>query len=127
MEHLETLKSDMANDKLPAWFMQTIQSAEVTTLVKGEAQRTGATTYHMPVQIPNTLSKVEDRAMLGHVQAEYIRKMMPQQLGVGVKFSAELIVMGLRMIINMKKDFILIVRFRKDYLKHHLSLPVLKL
>jgi hypothetical protein len=34
--------------------------------------------------------------------------MMPQQLGVGVKFDEELLVMGLRMIINMKNDFILI-------------------
>ena len=34
--------------------------------------------------------------------------MMPQQLRVGVKFAAELLVMGLRMIINMNKDFILI-------------------
>ena len=33
---------------------------------------------------------------------------MPRQLGVEVKFVAELLVMGLRMIINMKKDFILI-------------------
>ena len=67
MEHLETLTSDMANDKLPAWFMQAIQSAEVIALVKGEAHRTRATDDHMPVQIPNTLNKVEDRAMLEHV------------------------------------------------------------
>ena len=33
---------------------------------------------------------------------------MPQQLGVGVNFAAELLVMGLGMIINMNKDFILI-------------------
>ena len=40
VEHLETLISDMANDKLPAWFMQAIQSAENISLLKGEAQRT---------------------------------------------------------------------------------------
>jgi hypothetical protein len=39
VEHLETLIIDMANDKLPAWFMQTTQSAEVIALVKWEAQR----------------------------------------------------------------------------------------
>ena len=47
-------------------------------------------------------------AMLEHVQAEYIKEMMPRQLGVGVKFAAELLVMGLMMIFNMKKDFIII-------------------
>ena len=77
MEHLETLISDMASDKLPAWFMQAIQSAEVIALVKGEAQREGATADHRPVQIPNTLSKVEDREMLEQVLAEYIRETMP--------------------------------------------------
>ena len=60
--------SDMANDKLPAWYMQAIQSAEVIALVKGETRREGATTDHMPDQIPNTLSKVEDMVMLEQVQ-----------------------------------------------------------
>ena len=77
-------------------------------MVKGEAQRTRTTVEHMLVQISNTLSKVGNKAMLGHIQADYIREMMPQQLGVGVKFAAELLVMGLMMIIDTKKDFILI-------------------
>jgi hypothetical protein len=34
--------------------------------------------------------------------------MMPKQLGVGVKFVAELLMMGLRMVLNMNKDFILV-------------------
>jgi hypothetical protein len=63
----------------------------------------------MPNQIPNTLSKVEDMAMLEHVHAEYIKEMMPRKLGVGAKFDVELLVMGLEMIIGMKKDFILII------------------
>jgi hypothetical protein len=33
-------------------------------LVKGEAQRTRAATYHRPAQIPNTISKVRDKVML---------------------------------------------------------------
>ena len=77
-------------------------------MVKGEAQRTGSTTDHRPVQFPNTICKIGDKAMLEQYQADYIRELMPQQLGVGVKFAAELLVMGLRMIINMKKVFILI-------------------
>ena len=64
MEHLETLISEMANDKLPAWFTQATWSAEVIALVEGEAQRIGAATYHILVQIPNTISKVGDKAML---------------------------------------------------------------
>ncbi len=46
--------------------------------------------------------------MLQHFQADYIKEMMPHQLGVGVKFAAELLVMGLRMIIHMNMDVIII-------------------
>ena len=73
VEHLETLISDMASDKLLAWSMQASQSTEVIALVKGEAQRTGATTDHKPVQIPNTISKVGDKAMLEQYRADYIK------------------------------------------------------
>ncbi len=41
-----------------------------------------------PVQIPNTLAKMGDKAMLEQCQAEYVKQMMPQQVGVGVKFAA---------------------------------------
>ena len=34
VEHLETLINDMANDKLPAWFMKATQAAEVIAIVK---------------------------------------------------------------------------------------------
>ena len=64
VDHLEILISDMANDKLPSWLMQATQSSEVIALVKGEAQRTRAATYHRPAQIPNTISKVRDKVML---------------------------------------------------------------
>jgi len=58
--------------------MQATESAEVIALVKGEVQRARATTDHKPVQIPNTLSKIGDKAMLEQYQADYIREMMPQ-------------------------------------------------
>ncbi len=88
--------------------MQVTRSSQVIALVKGEAHRIGTTTDHSPIQIPNTLSQLGDRAMLEQVIVDYIREMMPQQLGVGIKFTAELLAMGLRMIINMKRVFILI-------------------
>jgi hypothetical protein len=34
--------------------------------------------------------------------------MMPQHLGVGVKFAAELLVMGLRMTLHKRPDFIIV-------------------
>ena len=37
-----------------------------------------------------------------------IREMMSQQLGVGVKFAAELLVMGLRMTLHTRSDFIFV-------------------
>ena len=39
----------------------------------------------------------------------YIKEMMPQQLGVGVKFAAELLmVMGLRMTLHKRPEFIIV-------------------
>ncbi len=57
---------------------------------------------HRPVQIPNTLSKVGDKAMLIQCQAEYVKEMMPHEVGVGVKFAAELLAMGLRMTLKLQ-------------------------
>ena len=64
MEHLELLISDMANDKLPVWFMRATQAAEVIAIVKREAERAGAKADHRPVQVSNTISKLEDKAAL---------------------------------------------------------------
>ena len=93
MEHLELLISDMANDKLPAWFMRAHHDAEVIAIVKREAVEQGRTTDHMTVQMPNTISKLEYKAMLAPYHEVYIKEMMPQHLGVGVKFATELLVM----------------------------------
>jgi hypothetical protein len=108
IEHLESLLSDMANDKMPGWFMRAVQSAELMALVKVEQKKADKVADHMPVQIPNTLAKVGDKAMLDQCQAEYVKQMMPQQVGVGVKFAAELLAMGLRMTMKMHRGFIII-------------------
>ncbi len=63
---------------------------------------------HKPVQIPNTLAKVGDKAMLEQCQAEYVKQIKPQQVGVGVKFAAELLAMGLRMTMKLHRRFIII-------------------
>jgi hypothetical protein len=39
----------MANDKMPALFMQAIQAAEFMALVKAEATREGGVAEHIPV------------------------------------------------------------------------------
>ncbi len=93
---------------LPAWFMQTIQAAELMALVKAEAAREGEIADHRPVQILNTLAKVGDKAVLEQCQAEYVREMMPQQVGLGVEFAAELLAMGLKMVLHLRGGFILI-------------------
>lgn len=95
----------MAIDKLPTWFMQTILAAELMTLVKAEAKLTGD---HRPIQVPNTLAKAGDKAVLEQCQVDYLREMMPHQVGVGVKFAAELLAMGLRMVMYLRGGFILI-------------------
>ena len=47
--NLETLISDMVNDKLPAWFMRSTQAAEVIAIMKREVERAGAKADHIPV------------------------------------------------------------------------------
>jgi hypothetical protein len=106
--HLEELLTNMANDKLSGWFMQTVQYAELMALVKAEKKATETVADHRLVHIPNTLAKVGDKAMLDQWQAEYVKEMMPQQVGVGVKFAAELLAMGLRMTMHLHKEFIII-------------------
>jgi hypothetical protein len=64
VEHLKTPINDMANDKLPAWFTRATQAAEVIAIVKREAEIQGRSTDHMPIQVPNTISKLEDKAVL---------------------------------------------------------------
>ncbi len=54
----------MANNRMRAWFMQAIQAAELMALVKAKARREGEVADHRPVQIPNTLAKVGDKAVL---------------------------------------------------------------
>jgi hypothetical protein len=108
VEHLEVMLSDMANDTMPPWFMQETQAANVIAIVKGEKETVHDTAYHMPVQIPNTIAKVGDKAVMLVFQKEYIHEMMPQQQGVGVKYAAELLVMSLRMTLHRNKDFIIL-------------------
>jgi len=57
---------------------------------------------------PTTLSKVADKAMMEDSKEECTREMLPHQLGVGVKLSAELLVMGIRMILHVTPNNILI-------------------
>ena len=69
VEHLETLISDMANGKLPSLFMRATLAPEVIAIVKREAERAGATSDHMPMQVPNKFSKLEDKAILVQFQS----------------------------------------------------------
>ena len=88
--------------------MQAIQAAELMALVKAEKKETQTVADHRPVQIPNTLTKVGGKAMLDHCHAEYVKEMMPHHVGVGVKFAAELLAMGLRMTLHLHRGFIII-------------------
>jgi hypothetical protein len=88
--------------------MRATHAAKVIAIVKREAEEQGRTTDHMPVHVPNTINKLEDKAVLAMYHEVYIREMMPQQLGVGVKLAAELLVMGLRMTLHTRPGFIIV-------------------
>jgi len=64
VEPLEVMLSDMANDKMPLWFMQATQAEDVIAIVKGEKETIQETADHRLVQIPNTIAKLGDKAVL---------------------------------------------------------------
>jgi hypothetical protein len=63
---------------------------------------------HKPVVMPNTITKVTDKAMLEKYHEEYTRELLPQQLGVGVKFAAKLLAMGIKLTLHIRPDHILV-------------------
>jgi hypothetical protein len=107
IEYLEDLITNMANDSLPPWFMHTIQGADLMAVIKMEA-RAGRTVGHRLVVVPNTLSIIADKVMMQKCKEEYTRDLISQQLGVGVKFAAEMLAMGMRMTLHVRPDNILI-------------------
>ncbi len=62
-EHLETLISDMANDKTLGWFRHAMQAADLVAIVKNKPPL-GALADYIPVEIPNTLFKIADKAII---------------------------------------------------------------
>jgi len=106
---MELPLSDMANNKMPGWFMQATRAADVIAIVKGEKETTSRETRdHRSVHIPNTIAKVGDKAILMMFHKDYIHEMMPRQSGVGIKYATELHVMGLRMTLPRHEDFIIL-------------------
>jgi hypothetical protein len=107
IENLEDLITKMANDKLPPWFMQVMQGAELLAIVKGESRQENKDD-HIPVVLPNILSKVAAKAMLVECQEDYMRELLPRHVGVGVKFAAGLLTMWIKMTLHIKPDHILV-------------------
>jgi hypothetical protein len=107
IEHLEDMITDMANDRLPPWLMQAMQGADLLAIIKTEGTKSEVGD-HGPVVMPNTISKVADKALLQECHEEYTRELLPHQLGVGVKFAAELMTMGIRMTLHIRPDHIMI-------------------
>ena len=58
--------------------------------------------------VPNTISKVEDKTRVKEFEEICKSELIPQQVGVGVKFAAELLAMGLRMTLRDHVTFALI-------------------
>jgi len=84
-----------------------MQSADLLAIMKEKA-RGGRKANHMPVVMPNTLNKITVKAMMEGCKEDYARDLLPHQLGVEVKFAAELQAMGIRMMLHARPDNILI-------------------
>ena len=69
--------TNMANDTMPQWFMQAMQGANLMAIIKTEGV-TRRKVDHMPVMVPNTLSKVTDNAMMEDSKEEYTRELLLQ-------------------------------------------------
>ena len=75
IQNLEDFITDMANDMLPPWFMQAMQAADLLAIIKAEARgRCKADQKH--VVMPNTLSKITDKAMMEECKEDYARDML---------------------------------------------------
>ncbi len=85
--------------------MLAVQEAELMALVKAEARKPCEAADHRPVRISNTLAKVRDSAVLEQCQNGYVKEMMPRQ----IEFAPELLAMGLRMILHIHEDLIIII------------------
>jgi hypothetical protein len=67
--------------------MQAAQVSELLAIVKGN--HIGAEIAdHMPVGVSNTMSEITDKSLLAHLQGDYVTFLVPQHLGVGIKFAA---------------------------------------
>ena len=87
--------------------MHAMQAADLITIMKNKAF-SGTLADCKPVGIPNTLSKIADKAILHQFQSDYVQKLMPQPLGVGVKSVAKLLIMRMRMAMHMNPNFVLV-------------------
>jgi len=77
IENLEDFITDMVNDRLPPWFMQAMQGADMMAIVnaKGSGRRKAV---HRPVVMPNTISKIADKAMMEEYKEDYTRELLPR-------------------------------------------------
>ena len=107
VENLEKLISDMANDKLPPWFMQVLQGEDLQAIMKTERQGSRKADY-TPEDVPNTILMVADKAMVKEFEDVYKSELMPQHVGVGVKFDAGPLAMDMRMTLHVHDTFALI-------------------
>jgi len=67
----------MANDNIPAWFMQAMQAADLIASVK-DGTFSGAFRVTLAERIADTLSKIAYKAILQQFQAEYVKELMPR-------------------------------------------------
>ena len=68
--------------------MQAMLAEDLISIVKNQTFP-WALSDHKPVGIPNTLSKVAEKAILQQFKADFVKELMPPQLGVRVEFAAE--------------------------------------
>ena len=134
LELMNGLATDMVNDRLDPWFMRALQASNLVALVK-KIPEDGGTPDYRPVACPESFSKAVDKAVLKDMMNEYVQTLAPQQLGVGVKHSAELLVMGIRMTLASNSDHIVVTIdlenafnsiWRQAIMKRHMEHPTLR-
>jgi hypothetical protein len=76
VEHLEDLITNMANDRLPPWFMHAMQGADLLAIIKTEGFRE-CVVDHRPDVIPNAIIKIADKAMMQECQEDYTAERLP--------------------------------------------------
>ena len=108
VESLKEFASLYANDKLPAWYVHALRSTRLVAIVKKAAAEENGVPSLRPVNIPGTLVKAIGGFLVTSAKANCAEICGPEQLGVAVRAGDVKLSVGLQMILDNHRDFVVV-------------------